>query len=162
MLTPIDPLIVSVTVFVLGRTYVCATVVALVFVVVPSPNCQKRLVMLPVDVSVKLTVSGANPFIGDALNCATGATAPVPLSAFVALPVSLLTSKAALKLLSFTGAKRTSRLVELKLARLKGMPDIIAKGPCVTLAVPVRSDSPEFVTTKMKLAISPTSKVPKS
>ena len=41
--------------------------------VVPSPKVHAYPVMLPVEVLVKFTVSGAKPDVEDALNFATGA-----------------------------------------------------------------------------------------
>ena len=38
----------------------------------PSPKVQSRFVMLPVELSVKLTNNGAAPLVGDAVKPATG------------------------------------------------------------------------------------------
>jgi hypothetical protein len=43
--------------------------------VVPSPRFQDRLDTLPVDVSVRVTTSGAVPVVGLAVKLATGAGA---------------------------------------------------------------------------------------
>ena len=40
----------------------------------PSPNSHAQEVGLPVEVSVKLTVKGAVPEVGEAVNDATGAS----------------------------------------------------------------------------------------
>ncbi len=57
--------------------------------VAPSPNVQDQLVGLPVELSVKATLSGTVPDVGVPLNDAVGGngaalTAPVPLSVNVA------------------------------------------------------------------------------
>ena len=64
----------------------------------PSPNVQFQLVGLPVDRSVKLTVKGAQPAVGVALNAATGAGLTVmKLGLVVELePQALLTVKVTL------------------------------------------------------------------
>ena len=57
-----------------------------IFVVAPSPKFQNRLVIVPVDVSVKVTKSGDVPLVGMALNRATGApTTTVKLPVAIAL-----------------------------------------------------------------------------
>src|SRR5439155_10226434 len=104
VLVPTGPLTLSLTVLVPGP-YVCVTLVAVVFVIVPSPNCQNRFVMVPVEVSVKLTVRGASPFVGDALKAAEGATTPTPVRGLAEFPPSLLTSSAPLTLPAALGAK---------------------------------------------------------
>ena len=50
-----------------------------IFVVAPSPKSQYQLVIVPVEVSVKVTKSGAVPLVGLALNCATTPGVMVPL-----------------------------------------------------------------------------------
>ena len=63
-----------------------------VFVLEPSPKSQNRLVMLPVDWSMKLTVSGFKPWVGLAEKLATrgGGTTPVPVTGLVVLPALLV------------------------------------------------------------------------
>src|SRR5207249_7208573 len=60
------------------------------------------------------------------------------------------------------GAKRTTRLVEPKPGRLKGVPERMLK--CAGLvAVPLVIDAPpRFVSTKLACALEPTATVPKS
>src|SRR6266700_3359457 len=135
---------------------VCEKVVALVLVVELSPKSQNRVVMVPLELSVKLTVSGLSPLVGLPLKLAPGATAPVPVSAFVLLPpLPLLTTTTLLKVATLPGAKRTTRLVELKPARLKGVPERIVKGPPLIVA------PPWLVITKLAWALEPTATVPK-
>src|SRR5437870_4072775 len=89
--------------------------------------------MVPLELSVKLTVSGLSPLVGLPLKLAAGATAPVPVSALVLLPaLLLLTTTTLLKVAALPGAKLTTRLVEPKPARLKGVPETIVKGPPLT------------------------------
>src|SRR5713101_2444087 len=68
----------------------CEKVVAVVLVVELSPKSQNRLVMVPVELSVKLTVSGSTPLVGLPLKLASGIATPVPVSALVLLPALLL------------------------------------------------------------------------
>src|SRR6266568_2739444 len=86
--------------------------------------------MVPLELSVKLTVSGLRPLVGLPLKLAAGATAPVPVRALVLLPaLAVLKTTTLLKLAALPGAKLTTRLVEPKPARLKGVPETIVKGP---------------------------------
>src|SRR5258708_21438983 len=86
-LIPNDPLTVRVTVFVPRPVYTCETVVALVLVVAPSPKSQNRLVMSPVELSVKLTFKGLRPLVGVAVEGGDGGgAAPPPRSAAAVCP----------------------------------------------------------------------------
>src|SRR6266404_708781 len=140
----------------------CEKVVAVVLVVELSPKSQNRLVMVPVELSVKLTVSGLSPLVGLPLKLASGVLAPVPVSALVLLPpLSVLTTTTLLKLAALPGAKRTTRLVEPKPGRLKGVPERMVKGP-LAVAVPLLSAAPpRLVMTKAAWALEPTAIVPK-
>ena len=60
-----------------------------VLVVEPSPKSQNRLVILPFDWSVKLTVSGFKPPVGLAVKLATRGTTPAPVTGLVLLPLLL-------------------------------------------------------------------------
>jgi hypothetical protein len=73
VLEPPGPLTTNWIVFVPAPVYWCVIVVPDALAVVPSPNCHDRLVMLPVDVSVNVTVNGTVPLVGAALNDAMGA-----------------------------------------------------------------------------------------
>src|SRR6266567_5534949 len=141
----------------------CEIVVALVLVVELSPKSQNRLVMVPVELSVKLTVSGLSPLVGLPLKLAPGVTAPVPVSALVLLPsLAVLITTTLLKVPVLPGAKLTTRLVELKPLRLKGVPEIIVKGPPLIVARPLLSAAPPWlVSTKLAWALEPTATVPK-
>src|SRR6266851_1310986 len=142
----------------------CEKVVAVVLVVELSPKSQNRLVMVPLELSVKLTVSGLGPLVGLPLKLATGATAPVPVSALVLLPaLAVVNTTTLLKVAALPGAKLTTRLVEPKPARLKGVPETIVKGPPLIVARPLLSAAPPWlVITKLAWALEPTATVPKS
>src|ERR1043166_2705786 len=58
--------------------YFWTKLLVVTLVVVPSPKFQSRLVMTPTDASVKLTVSGAGPFVGVPVKLETGVHAPPP------------------------------------------------------------------------------------
>src|SRR6266568_7469445 len=120
--------------------------------------------MVPLELSVKLTVSGLSPLVGLPLKLAAGATAPVPVSALVLLPaLPLLTTTTLLKVAALPGAKLTTRLVEPKPARLKGVPETMVKGPPLMLAKPlVSATAPRLVSTRLAWALEPTATVPKS
>src|SRR2546426_263045 len=141
----------------------CEKVVAVVLVVEVSPKSKNRWVMVPLELSVKLTVSGLRPLVGLPLKLAPGATAPVPVSALVLLPaLLLLTTTTLLKVAALPGAKLTTRLVEPKPARLKGVPETIVKGPPLIVAKPLLSAVPPWlVITKLAWALEPTAIVPK-
>src|SRR6266403_3792019 len=142
---------------------VCEKVVAVVLVVELSPKSQNRLVMVPLELSVKLTVSGLSPLVGLPLKLAAGATAPVPVRALVLLPpLSVLTTTTLLKLAALPGAKLTTRLVQPKPARLKGVPETMLNGPPLIVARPLLSAAPPWlVITKLACALEPTATVPK-
>src|SRR5436309_2887282 len=137
--------------------------VAVVLVVELSPKSQNRLVMVPLELSLKLTVSGLRPLVGLPLKLAAGATAPVPASELVLLPaLLLLITTTLLKVAALVGAKRTTTLVEPKPARLKGVPETMVKGPPLIVATPLLSDAPPWlVIAKLAWALEPTATVPK-
>src|SRR5438105_2112732 len=96
--------------------------VATVLVVVPSPKSQKRLVIVPVELSVKLTVSGLAPLVGFAVKLAAGTSAPAPTSALVLLPPLLVRTNALVKPPALTGAKLTITCPVWPGFKLKGLP----------------------------------------
>src|SRR6266704_378304 len=121
----------------------CEKVVAVVLVVELSPKSQNRLVMVPLELSVKLTVSGLSPLVGLPLKLAAGATAPVPVSALVLLPsLAVLNTTTLLKLAALPGAKLTTTLVEPKAAKVNGVPERIVKGPPLIVARPLVRATP--------------------
>src|SRR5439155_1017958 len=137
--------------------------VSLVFVVEPSPKSQNRLVIVPLELSVKLTVSGQKPLVGCALKLARGTKAPLPMTALVLLPAVLVVKTTTLlKGVASVGAKLTTILVEPEPARLKGVPDKMVKGPSLSDATPpVRGSWPRLVATKLVWTLEPTATMPK-
>src|SRR5258707_6317643 len=142
----------------------CITLEAWVLVVEPSPKSQNRLVIVPLEVSLKLTASGQKPLVGSALKPASGTKAPLPLTALVllpALPVAMTTTL--LKGLASVGAKLTIMFVEPDPARLKDAPERMVNGPTSMEALPaVKASWPALVATKLACALEPTATVPKS
>jgi hypothetical protein len=57
-----------------------------VFVVPPSPNVHDRFVIVPVELSVKITASDTRPVVGVPLKLADGMVAPEPIAALVEEP----------------------------------------------------------------------------
>src|SRR2546428_13162495 len=84
--------------------------------------------MVPVELLVKVTLSGQAPRVGPALKSAAGTKAPLPVTVLVRLPPSLRKTTALLKLAAFVGTNGTRTLVEPKPARLKGVPDKMVNG----------------------------------
>src|SRR6267378_2725216 len=135
----------------------------LVLVVEPSPKSQKRLVIVPVEVSVKLTVNGLRPLVGLPVKAATGTTAPVPVTVLVALPaLSVVKITLLLKVPALPGAKLTTRLVEPNPGKVKCAPDGIENAPAATVARPLlRVPPPRLVIVKLAWEFDPTATVPK-
>ena len=115
----------------------------------PSPNVHDRFVIVPVDASVNVTFSDSAPLVGLAVNPATGAMAPVPVTVFVDAPPLLAKTTASVKLAALDGVKLTPTFVEPKPATLKGLPDATANDAVLTVAVPVRVAPLRLVTTKL-------------
>src|SRR6266567_6279840 len=105
---------------------------AAVLVVVPSPKSQNRLVIVPVELSVKVTIKGLTPLVGLPTNAATGTLAPVPRTLFVLLPpFAELNSTTLLKLIEFVGVKRMRTLVDPKPGTENEVADMIVNGLAV-------------------------------
>src|SRR6266446_2871386 len=156
------PVTVKVTELVEAFVYVWERALANVFDVEPSPKPQKRLVMVPVEESVKVTVNGLRPIVGLAEKLAVGTNAPVPVTRFEALPMLEVNNTAFVKAAAFVGANWTIRLVEPKPGRVKGEPERMVKTPGVTEAEPlVMGAPPRLVRTKLAWAFEPTTKKPK-
>ena len=107
------------------------------------------MVIVPVDASVKVTFSDTGPLVGLAVKPATGAMAPVPVTAFVEPPPLLTKMTASVKLAALAGVKLTTTFVEPKPATLKGLPDVTANVAVLTVAVPIRVVPLRLVTTKL-------------
>src|ERR1700716_845822 len=99
-----------------------------VLVVEPSPKSQKRLVIVPVELSVKLTLRGLRPLVGLPVKLAVGTTAPVPVTVLVLLPPLLVKTTTLLKLPALAGLKVTCTWPVWPGATLKGVPLAMAKG----------------------------------
>ena len=162
VLVPTGPVAVNLTVFVEALRNVCVRLVAVVLVVVPSPKSQKRLVIVPVELSVKATAKGLGPLVGAPTNVACGTLAPVPRTVFVAFPpLPELKTTTLLKLAALVGAKRITTLVEPNPARANGVPDKMVKGG-VAETVPLDKEvPPRFVTVKLACEFEPIATVPK-
>src|SRR6266478_600409 len=119
--------------------------------------------MVPVELSVKVTVSGLTPLVGLAVKVATGTLAPVPVTALVLFPaLEVIKITRLLKLMALFGAKSTTRLVEPNPGRLKGVPERIVKGPPSRAAVPLlKVPLPRLVRVKLAWAFEPTATIPK-
>src|SRR5437899_8083085 len=90
-----------------------------------------------------MTGSGFEPFVGLPVKSAMGRTADMPVNEFVLTPPLLVVrTTTLLKLPAFKGLNRTIRLVEPKPGRLKGVPEMMRKGPPTTVAVPLLTGAP--------------------
>src|SRR5437879_3130974 len=98
--------------------------------------------MVPLEVSVKLTVSGLRPLVGLPTKLAIGTIAPVPVIALVLLPPLLVSTTILLKLVALVGVKRTTRLAAPKPGRLNGVPETTLKPPSLMLATPLLKGAP--------------------
>src|SRR5215471_10658432 len=99
------------------------------------------LVMVPVELLIKLTVSGQKPLVGLALKPATGTKAPLPLRRFVGLPPLLVKMRSFVKLPSVVGLKLTgTRFVWLPATENELVPTI-PKGEA-TATLPVSTNCP--------------------
>ena len=125
--------------------------VVTVLVVEPSPKFQNRLVILPVDRSVKLTMSGFKPAVGVAEKLAASGTMPAPVTGLVLLPLLLEKMITLLELLLAVGLKLTTTLVEAKAGRMKGVPVAILNGPAAPIAATplIVVAPPKLVRTKL-------------
>src|SRR6266404_3562891 len=141
----------------------CARIVDVVLVVIPSPKSQNRFVIVPVELSVKLTVTGQKPLVGLAWKLASGIVAPVPVTVLVELP-ALLVRKTTLLLKTplATGANWITTLVEVWPDRLNELPATTLKTLSTLTTALLMVTSPRFVATKLVWALAPTATVPKS
>src|SRR6266568_4980812 len=100
--------------------------------------------MVPVELSVKETISRARPLVG--------------LAALSAVKTTTL-----LKLSSLIGVKCTTMLADPNPGRLKGMPDTMLNGPSLTTADPlVIGVVSRLLTTKAASAVVPSATAPKA
>src|SRR6266446_3192376 len=141
----------------------CARIVDVVLVVIPSPKSQNRFVIVPVELSVKLTVTGQKPLVGLAWKLASGIVAPVPVTALVELPALLVRKTTLLlKTPSPPGANWITTLVELWPDRLNELPATTLKTLSTLTTALLMVTSPRFVATKLAWALAPTATAPKS
>src|SRR5437867_4050121 len=125
----------------------------------PLPKSQKRLVMVPLELSATLTVKGAEPLVGLATKSATGTSAPMPAIVLVLLsPLAVVKTTTLLKLPVAAGLKLSTRLLEPKPGRSNAVPETNVKGPPSIDAWPlVIAPAPALVTTKLACAVCPAS-----
>src|SRR6266404_7161198 len=141
----------------------CAIIVDVVLVVRPSPKSQNRFVIVPVELSVKLTVTGQKPLVGLAWKLASGIVAPVPITLFVEIPALVVRKTTLLLKTPFaTGANWITTLVEVWPDRLNELPAAVLKTLSTVTTALLRVTSPRFVATKLVWALAPTAIVPKS
>ena len=140
----------------------CATTVVVALVVAPSPKSQNRLVVVPDEPSVKVTVKGTTPEVGPAVKAATGTAAAWPLTRLVAPPPLLVNTSALVKAPAATGLNLTRTLVALNPPTVKLEPRTTLNGGLTLAAPPVTLAPPEFVTTKACWALVPKAIHPKS
>src|SRR5258706_9427141 len=111
--------------------------VEVMFVVAPSPKLHVRFVIVPVEVSVNVTLNGTTPLVGVAVKLADGTKPPTPVMLLVeSPPLSEVKMTAFVKLPAATGANCTTTLVEPPAGTSNVLPDTIEYGPPVTVAVP--------------------------
>src|SRR5439155_619442 len=117
--------------------------------------------MVPLELSLKLTVSGLRPLVGLPLKPAAGASAPVPASELVLLPsLAVLKTTTLLKLPALVGLKATCTCPVWPGGRLKGLPPAMAKGS-VALTAPVSVRPPPLTTWKLSVLVWPITTAPK-
>src|SRR5437016_6193793 len=85
-----------------------------------------------------------------------------PVRLLVKSPPLLTITTSLLKRPEPAGAKLMTKLVQPEGAKLKGLPDSIAKGPGVTVACPSSAAEPELLSTRVACAAAPVSIKPKS
>ena len=107
--------------------------------------------MVPVELSVKVTIKGHGPLVGLPVKAASGTCAPVPVAALVWLgPLLVRNERRLLKLPVLVGLKLTRTLVELWAGRAKPVVDRIRNGPVPTETETFVSPMlPRFVATKL-------------
>ena len=116
----------------------CVRFVADVIDAPPSPKLQERLLIVPVEMSLKVTVNGVVPLVGVAVNSATGAMALLPVTRLVELPpLAVVKMTLFVNPPAVTGAKLTVTLVEPPGATLKAGPPTMVYGPPATVAMPL-------------------------
>src|SRR5216683_1445562 len=133
---------------------------AAVLMVAPSPKSQNRLVIVPVELSVKVTLSGLRPVVGLPVKFAVGPSAPAPVTVLLLLPPLLVKTTWLLKLAALVGLKLTATKPVWPGVRLKGLPLWMAKGGAVA-ALPLRVGPPVLTSWKLCVLVRPITRGPK-
>ena len=135
----------------------------LTLVTAPSPKLQNRVLIVPVEVSVKVTTNGATPLVTSAEKAAAGTTAPLPVTGLVAdPPLAVVTTTGLVNPPTVTGANCTVTLVEPPTGTVKVAPVRMLYG-APTVAVPLVTGVPPLLeTTKTSCELPPVASVPKS
>src|SRR5690348_15537098 len=121
----------------------------------PSPKFHERFVIVPVELSVKVTANGFRPLVGAPLKLATGTTAPEPVTELLRLPALLVNTTTLLKLPVPAGLKATETMSVWPAVKLNELPATILKGAAVA-AVPVRVCPPVLTTWNASVFVWPT------
>src|SRR5436190_6693403 len=117
--------------------------------------------MVPVELSVNKTVSGALPNVGLPVKSAVGETAPAPITELVELPALDVKTTTLEKLEAVAGLNATVTTPVWPAVRLYGLPAPMLKGAAVA-ALPLRVCPPVLTTWKTAVLVWPTITVPKS
>ena len=126
-----------------------------------SPKLQNRFVIVPVLVSVKVTVNGVSPLVGAAVKLAEAGIAPVPITQFVESPPSPVKISSLVKTPSTTGAKLTVAFVPVPPGIGTAFVPPPKKGAVTLLSEPLTKPQPRFVTVKLMSLVVPTATAPK-
>src|ERR1051325_5955979 len=136
----------------------------MVLLVEPSPKSQKRLVMVPVEVSVNVTDNCHAPLVGLAVKADAGTCAPIPVAELVRFgPLLVRKVTRLLNVPVLVGLNFINTLVEPWGGKVKLVADTILNGRAPTvIATFVTTMLPAFVATKLPCALLPSRSVPKS
>lgn len=140
MFVPPGPATVRLTVLVPALGYVMTKFVALVLVVLPSPNVQKWFVIEPSEPSLKVTVSGGFPEVGLAVNKAKGAggeTAVISEDELLAGFGSAARDETVTVLVAYPAVAVVTRMLILARAPLVMVPRLNVTMPFALLKVPM-------------------------
>ena len=137
--------------------------VAEVLVVEPSPKSQNRLVMVPEEESVKVTVKGLRPLVGVALKAAMGMTAPMPVTMLVLLPKAERKRTTLLKLPALGGVNWMVVTSVPNPGKPNSDEDRLLNGPALIATTPLSKGEPPWLKrVKLACALEPTAITPKS
>src|SRR5690242_18655496 len=125
-----------------------------------SPKFQNQLVIVPVELSVKDTVSGQLPDVGLAVKAAARGPVPTPVTALVEFPPLDVKTTTLLKLETVEGLNATETCPVCPAPRLKGLPLTMLNGK-VVVAVPLRVWPPLLTTWNAATLVWPTPALPR-